>query len=86
VLQLKPLNTATMMAAEIISGVSLEGKVAVSVCNGSSGDKRPCQRPTPSGQGNFGLTRKEDAMEYATPGNTGLLVSKLCFGTMTIPD
>src|ERR1700730_1461619 len=26
---------------------------------------------------------REDHMEYATLGNTGLLVSKLCFGTMT---
>ena len=25
-------------------------------------------------------------MEYATLGNTGLLVSKLCFGTMTFGD
>jgi hypothetical protein len=48
--------------------------------------KRPCQRPTPSRQGNFGLTRKENAMQYATLGNTGLLVSKLCFGTMTFGD
>src|SRR3981189_1919902 len=32
------------------------------------------------------LTRKENAMEYATLGNTGLLVSKLCFGTMTFGD
>src|SRR5882762_1758333 len=31
-------------------------------------------------------TRKEYAMEYATLGNTGLLVSKLCFGTMTFGD
>jgi aryl-alcohol dehydrogenase-like predicted oxidoreductase len=29
---------------------------------------------------------KENAMEYATLGNTGLLVSKLCFGTMTFGD
>ena len=35
---------------------------------------------------NFALTRKENAMEYATLGNTGLLVSKLCFGTMTFGD
>jgi hypothetical protein len=28
--------------------------------------KRPHQRPTPSRQGNFGLTREENAMEYAT--------------------
>src|ERR1700730_8920888 len=34
----------------------------------------------------FGLSRKENAMEYATLGNTGLLVSKLCFGTMTFGD
>ena len=32
------------------------------------------------------LTEKENAMEYATLGNTGLLVSKLCFGTMTFGD
>ena len=25
-------------------------------------------------------------MEYATLGNTGLVVSKLCFGTMTFGD
>jgi aryl-alcohol dehydrogenase-like predicted oxidoreductase len=25
-------------------------------------------------------------MEYATPDNTGLLISKLCFGTMTFGD
>jgi aryl-alcohol dehydrogenase-like predicted oxidoreductase len=30
--------------------------------------------------------KKEDAMEYATLGNTGLLVSRLCFGTMTFGD
>jgi aryl-alcohol dehydrogenase-like predicted oxidoreductase len=35
---------------------------------------------------NFGLERKEKGMEYATLGNTGLLVSKLCFGTMTFGD
>ena len=29
---------------------------------------------------------EEDAMKYATLGNTGLLVSKLCFGTMTFGD
>src|SRR6202046_1472650 len=34
----------------------------------------------------LGLTRKENAMEYATLGNTGLLVSKLCFGSMTFGD
>jgi hypothetical protein len=39
-----------------------------------------------SRQGNFGLTRKENTMEYAALGNTGLLVSKLCFGTMTFGD
>jgi aryl-alcohol dehydrogenase-like predicted oxidoreductase len=27
-----------------------------------------------------------DIREYATPGNTGLLVSKLCFGTVTSGD
>jgi aryl-alcohol dehydrogenase-like predicted oxidoreductase len=32
------------------------------------------------------LTGKENTMEYATLGNTGLLVSKLCFGTMTFGD
>src|ERR1700730_17632941 len=41
---------------------------------------------TKSRQGNFGLTRKENVMEYTTLGNTGLLVSKLCFGTMTFGD
>jgi aryl-alcohol dehydrogenase-like predicted oxidoreductase len=39
-----------------------------------------------SRQGNFGLTRKENVMEYATLGNTGLLVSRLSFGTMTFGD
>jgi aryl-alcohol dehydrogenase-like predicted oxidoreductase len=34
----------------------------------------------------YRLTGKENAMEYATLGNTGLLVSKLCFGTMTFGD
>jgi aryl-alcohol dehydrogenase-like predicted oxidoreductase len=34
----------------------------------------------------FELTRKENAMEYTTLGNTGLLVSKLCFGTMTFGE
>jgi predicted aldo/keto reductase-like oxidoreductase len=29
---------------------------------------------------------KQNVMEYATLGNTGLLVSKLCFGTMTFGD
>src|SRR6202035_3851316 len=29
---------------------------------------------------------KENVMEYATLGNRGLLVSKLCFGTMTFGD
>src|SRR5216684_3535461 len=33
-----------------------------------------------------GLSRKENVMEYATLGSTGLLVSKLCFGTMTFGD
>src|SRR3984885_12579795 len=32
------------------------------------------------------LWGKENAMEYATLGHTGLLVSKLCFGTMTFGD
>jgi aryl-alcohol dehydrogenase-like predicted oxidoreductase len=32
------------------------------------------------------LARKKNAMKYATLGNTGLLVSKLCFGTMTFGD
>src|ERR1700682_855756 len=45
-----------------------------------------CMFGTPSRQRNFGLTRKEGTMEYATLGNTGLLVSKLCFGTMTFGD
>src|SRR3984885_8165857 len=30
--------------------------------------------------------QEEDTMKYATLGNTGLLVSKLCFGTMTFGD
>src|ERR1700722_17501306 len=32
------------------------------------------------------IVEKENAMEYTTLGNTGLLVSKLCFGTMTFGD
>src|SRR6476660_6205767 len=32
------------------------------------------------------IVEKEYAMKYATLGNTGLLVSKLCFGTMTFGD
>src|ERR1700737_2533107 len=32
------------------------------------------------------IVEKEKAMEYETLGNTGLLVSKLCFGTMTFGD
>jgi aryl-alcohol dehydrogenase-like predicted oxidoreductase len=32
------------------------------------------------------MARGENTMEYATLGNTGLLVSKLCFGTMTFGD
>src|SRR6266478_333478 len=32
------------------------------------------------------FTVKENAMQYATLGKTGLLVSKLCFGTMTFGD
>jgi aryl-alcohol dehydrogenase-like predicted oxidoreductase len=31
-------------------------------------------------------SRKGNSMEYTTLGNTGLLVSKLCFGTMTFGD
>jgi aryl-alcohol dehydrogenase-like predicted oxidoreductase len=48
--------------------------------------KRPCQRPTPSRHRNFGLMRKANVMEYTTLGNTGLLVSRLCFGTLTFGD
>src|SRR5258707_1542560 len=32
------------------------------------------------------IVEKENAMEYATLGNTGLLIAKLCFGTMTFGD
>jgi Aldo/keto reductase family len=32
------------------------------------------------------MSQKGNIMEYATLGNTGLLVSKLCFGTMTFGD
>src|ERR1700677_1449830 len=46
----------------------------------------PSTRSLPSAPRNFGHARKENAMEYATLGNTGLLVSKLCFGTMTFGD
>src|SRR6202163_2511269 len=56
------------------------------VRNGSSEGKRPCERPTISRQRNFGLARKENAMEYATLGNTRVLVSKLCFGAMTFGE
>jgi aryl-alcohol dehydrogenase-like predicted oxidoreductase len=34
----------------------------------------------------LGLTIKENVMEYTTLGNTSLLVSRLCFGTMTFGD
>src|SRR5882757_10067628 len=34
----------------------------------------------------YSLIEKGNTMEYATLGNTGLLVSKLCFGTMTFGD
>jgi hypothetical protein len=34
----------------------------------------------------LGRIGAENTMEYATLGNTGLLVSKLCFGTMTFGD
>src|SRR5258707_13846027 len=47
---------------------------------------RTCEQIATSREGRFGLTRKENTMEYATLGNTGLLVSKLCFGTMTFGD
>jgi hypothetical protein len=33
-----------------------------------------------------GNSQKDNAMEYATLGNTGLLVSRFCFGTMTFGD
>ena len=32
------------------------------------------------------MAREENTMKYTTLGNTGLLVSKLCFGTMTFGD
>jgi aryl-alcohol dehydrogenase-like predicted oxidoreductase len=32
------------------------------------------------------VSQKENAMEYATLGNTGLVVSRFCFGTMTFGD
>src|SRR6202451_2865910 len=44
------------------------------------------RRPAPCTDGSTSLTRRENVMEYATLGNTGLLVSKLCFGTMTFGD
>src|SRR5258707_11835926 len=47
---------------------------------------RTCEQIATSREGAVRLTRKENAMEYATLGNTGLLVSKLCFGTMTFGD
>src|ERR1700677_2129490 len=46
----------------------------------------PSTRSLPSAPRNFGHATKEKQMEYATLGNTGLLVSKLCFGTMTFGD
>src|SRR5258707_1089711 len=58
----------------------------VAITNRSSEGKRRCRRPTSSRQGDLGLIGKENAVEYATLGNTGLLVSKLCFGTMTFGD
>jgi aryl-alcohol dehydrogenase-like predicted oxidoreductase len=36
--------------------------------------------------GKFRTRKKGNIMKYATLGNTGLLVSKLCFGTMTFGD
>jgi hypothetical protein len=39
-----------------------------------------------SGKDTLDSRDKENAMDYATLGNTGLLVSKLCFGTMTFGD
>jgi hypothetical protein len=51
-----------------------------------SKDKHAMPTTVASRHGNFGLTRMENAMKYATLGNTGLLVSKLCFGTMTFGD
>jgi aryl-alcohol dehydrogenase-like predicted oxidoreductase len=41
-----------------------------------------------NGDYNLAITARsrEENMEYATLGNTGLLVSKLCFGTMTFGD
>src|SRR5580692_11432314 len=35
---------------------------------------------------NVRLIGAENTMEYATLGNTGLVVSRLCFGTMTFGD
>jgi aryl-alcohol dehydrogenase-like predicted oxidoreductase len=50
-------------------------------------DKRPWQRAISFPPGKTSDSQKEeDAMKYATLGNTGLLVSKLCFGTMTFGD
>src|SRR5258706_5758665 len=45
-----------------------------------------CALTPVTGKETSDFTLKENAMEYATLGNTGLLVSKLCFGTMTFGD
>src|SRR5580698_11295327 len=39
-----------------------------------------------SGASSCGHFQQGNAMEYTTLGNTGLMVSKLCFGTMTFGD
>jgi aryl-alcohol dehydrogenase-like predicted oxidoreductase len=54
----------------------------LSISNG----KRSCRRPTLPAKGTSDSQERKNAMEYATLGNTGLLVSKLCFGTMTFGD
>jgi aryl-alcohol dehydrogenase-like predicted oxidoreductase len=54
----------------------------LSISNG----KRSCRRPTLPAKETSDSQERKNAMEYATLGNTGLLVSKLCFGTMTFGD
>jgi aryl-alcohol dehydrogenase-like predicted oxidoreductase len=57
----------------------------VSKCKASRGASADANDGHPARQISDSHER-ESAMKYATLGNTGLLVSKLCFGTMTFGD
>jgi aryl-alcohol dehydrogenase-like predicted oxidoreductase len=54
----------------------------LSIANG----KRPADDRHLPAKGTPDSQERKNAMEYATLGKTGLLVSKLCFGTMTFGD